>query len=475
MHCRKNFDCMRMTPLHLFRCPTRPGSLALALLLALLAGGCTGLKQYRTDYNVHDATSNPTNAQRAALEVTTNYVLGLVEFDDQGWMWDPKQMDAVLQRFSEEDHTNGLLMVVFVHGWKHNASVEDDNVIMFRTVLAELAAMERQLSEGRTKPRRVAGVYVGWRGLSNKAWLLRQLTFWDRKNSAQEVGRGGVTELYSRLEDLRNGSRVQHRRDADFRPSQLIIVGHSFGGALTFSALAPLVVERAVQSDPGTQTAGAVRGFGDLIVLVNPAFEAARFRPLYRIATERKWYLPDQSINLAIFTSKTDDATKVAFPAGRWFSTLWEKNRDTDQGRANRAAVGHYAPFITHDLVPFTNQTVAATNQTAAKPPRSPTVRSAKYKGHETITNSVEQVKSLKRQMQRSQEKSAVEMPDRSYQFSGAKLIPRTNHIAHMPVINVSVDHSIIPNHGDIDTQAFLTFLREFVGAFTADEVAPRR
>ena len=207
MHCRKNFDCMRMTPLHLFRCPTRPGSLALALLLALLAGGCTGLKQYRTDYNVHDATSNPTNAQRAALEVTTNYVLGLVEFDDQGWMWDPKQMDAVLQRFSEEDHTNGLLMVVFVHGWKHNASFEDDNVIMFRTVLAELAAMERQLSEGRTKPRRVAGVYVGWRGLSNKAWLLRQLTFWDRKNAAQEVGRGGVTELYSRLEDLRNGDR----------------------------------------------------------------------------------------------------------------------------------------------------------------------------------------------------------------------------------------------------------------------------
>ena len=62
-------------------------------------------------------------------------------------------------------------------------------------------------------------------------------------------------------------------------------------------------------------------------------------------------------------------------------------------------------------------------------------------------------------------------MPDRSYEFSHARLVPREDHgkpILHMPVFNVSVDKQIIPDHGTIDTQEFLTILREFVAAFTA-------
>ena len=450
--------------------------IALTLALLLLAAGCTRLQQYRTNYHPSDTALTPADAQASTLEVTPNYVLGLVEFDDQGWLWDRRQMTTVLDRFMVEDHTNGLLMVVFVHGWKHNASFEDENVKMFRANLAEFAEMERQLNqEGGRKPRRVAGVYVGWRGLSNKAWLLRQLTFWDRKNTAQEVGRGGVTELYSRLEDLRNNSRVLHRREAQRTPTQLIIVGHSFGGALTYSALAPLLVERAVQTSPVNDAVGAIRGFGDLVVLVNPAFEAARFQVLYSLATNQTWYLTNQSVNLAVFTSKTDDATRVAFPLGRCASTAWEKHRDSSQKKANLSAIGHFGPFTTHDLVPFTNQAPAATAQAGAKPKRSPRVQSTNYTGQNTVAASVAQVKSLKRQIGQHQEMTVHEMPDRSYQFSAAKLVPRGNHIPHLPVMNVSVDTSIIPNHGDIDTQAFLTFLREFVSAFTAEEIVPRR
>jgi hypothetical protein len=393
-----------------------------------------------------------------------------VEFDDQGWLWDRQQMNAVLDRFSVEDSTNGLLVMVFVHGWKHNASFDDDNVGMFRTNLTEIAEMERQLSrDAGIKPRKVAGMYVGWRGLSSTAWVLRQLTFWDRKNAAHEVGRGGVTELFSRLEDLRNNSHLLHRGETERRPTQLIIVGHSFGGALTFSALAPLLAERAVQT-AANHAVGPVRGFGDLVVLINPAFEAARFEVLYSISTNQTWYPTNQSVNLAIFTSKTDDATKIAFPLGRWFSTFWEKNRDANQKISNRKAVGHYAPFITHDLIPSTNQPVAVAAAATPKPRRSPTVRSGSYKGQETIPGSVSQVKSLKRQIQRHRESNVRELPDRSYQFSNSKLVPRDAGILRMPVMNVSVAREIIPNHGDIDTQAFLTFLREFIGAFAGDE-----
>src|SRR5262249_7754041 len=160
--------------------------------------------------------------------------------------------------------------------------------------------------------------------------------------------------------------------------------------ALTYSALAPLLVERAVQSDPapGSQPDGTspapnpVRGFGDLVVLVNPAFEAARFQVLYRLTTNHPPYLTNQSVNLAIFTSKTDDATKVAFPIGRWFSTFWERNRDGTQGKANRTAVGHFRPMLTHDLRPFTNPQVSAVGVGSTPSGKgSPTVRSKKYRG----------------------------------------------------------------------------------------------
>jgi pimeloyl-ACP methyl ester carboxylesterase len=447
-----------------------PGLLVTSL--ALFVSGCTSLKQYRTNYIANDIAANPANAQSCTLEVTTNYVLGIVECDDQGWLWDVRQMKTVVDRMIEEDGRTNLIMLVFVHGWKHNASFDDDNVKMFRTNLTELAEMERRLNP---RPRRVAGVYVGWRGLSSKAWLLKELTFWDRKNTAQEVGRGGVTRLFGALEDLRNNSRGEFHHDRRQAPTQLIIVGHSFGGALTYSALAPLLVERAVQSDPVTHTQGAVRGFGDLVVLINPAFEAARFQVLYNLTTNRPTYFTNQSVNLAIFTSKTDDATKVAFPIGRWFSTFWEKHRDAGQKRANRTAVGHFGSFTTHDLVPFTNLNVRVASSIPLKRKANPRVQSRQYKGQETIQDSVEQVNRLKGQIRRHQQTTVKEMPDRSYEFSAAKLIPRQANVLHMPLMNVSVDRSIIPNHGDIDTQAFLTFLREFVAAFTEDELMPRR
>ena len=437
--------------------------------LILVAAGCTSLRQYRTDYSACDTTVHGADCRTNTIEETKDYLLGLVEFDDQGWLWDRRQMNAVLERFRAEDSKNGLLIFVFVHGWKHNASWDDPNVNMFRRNLTELAGMEERLARDLGwKPRKLAGVYVGWRGLSSKAWVLRQLTFWDRKNTAHEVGRGGVTELYARLEDLRNTSRVIHDGEPRRNQTQLIIVGHSFGGALTYSALAPLMIERSVQSSPADHSVGPVKGFGDLVVLINPAFEAARFEVLYSLTTNQHWYPTNQPVNLAVITSKGDSATKFWFPLGRHSSTFWEKHRDHEQKRANVTAVGHYAPFITHDLI-------AVSDQTAAKPKRSPTTQSKEYTGHLTITDSVAQVKDLHQQIQRHRETTKQEMPDRSYQFSNSKLVPRGDPILHLPVYVISVDKAIIPDHDTIDTQAFLTFLREFVSAFTAHPAAPRR
>src|SRR5208282_2704500 len=98
------------------------------------------------------------------IEVSTYFTVGYVEFDDQGWLYGTNrfktrmQIDTVINDFSEELKTNGLLIVTFVHGWKHNASSADSNVVMLHKVLNELGGMERWLSKKQDRPaRRIVG------------------------------------------------------------------------------------------------------------------------------------------------------------------------------------------------------------------------------------------------------------------------------------------------------------------------------
>jgi len=83
-------------------------------------------------------------------------------------------------RYDPEQPERGVLTVVFVHGWKHNASAEDENVASFRKLLPKVAKM--------TPTRRVIGVYVGWRGLSIDwgDWLTN-ISYWDRKATAEQA------------------------------------------------------------------------------------------------------------------------------------------------------------------------------------------------------------------------------------------------------------------------------------------------
>ena len=57
-------------------------------------------------------------------------------------------------------------------------------------------------------------------------------TFWTRQAAGQRVATGSVRELFGRLRHYRN--RQQKRGGNPL----LVIVGHSFGGMIVFSALA---------------------------------------------------------------------------------------------------------------------------------------------------------------------------------------------------------------------------------------------
>ena len=116
-----------------------------------------------------------------------DYYLSFVEFDDQGWFHDRKQMEGLMRLLEkEEQEGKEFQIIVYAHGWRHNASSCDGNVICFQRQLARLSIWEKEKArlrnnlegeEGKYKPRTVVGVYVGWRGLSANVPPLEVLSF----------------------------------------------------------------------------------------------------------------------------------------------------------------------------------------------------------------------------------------------------------------------------------------------------------
>ena len=443
----------------------------LPMLCLLLTSGCAGNKQYRTDLKVCANTSAP-EFHETALERTTNYLLGFVEFDDQGWLWSRAQMDKVLVAIKEEmgpNRENGVLLLTFVHGWKNNAAYDNGNVEEVRKTLNYLADIESGLAKSnRLAPRKIVGVFVGWRGLTQKMWVVKQTTFWARKRTGHEVGRGALTELFLRLEALVNDSKVAvkaaaERADGE-RPamSRLMIVGHSFGAAATYSAVAPLYLERILVPHHEHNGGTATSGFGDLVVLVNPAFEAARFQVLRDAAGSPRTdgTRQNQLLNLAIFTSKGDMATKDLFPIGRFFSTLFQSHRTNGQYSANKTAVGHYRNFLTHDLVPR-----KPGERQLDQPPKDQTEQKARYEAD--VLQAQQTVQSNWKQSWNKEDRRDAFRGEQT--FGSTRLKPRTG-AAPSPFIVAQVDTELVPNHNNIWRLRFVKFLGQFMLSFAAKD-----
>ena len=103
------------------------------------------------------------------------YELAVVEFDDQGRCYDRGQMDGVAQRLealAPDNSTTGedVILVVFVHGWQHDARTDDDNLTAFRALLSKTVEYEKRHASAGVAPRPVLGVFVGWRGFRISAW-----------------------------------------------------------------------------------------------------------------------------------------------------------------------------------------------------------------------------------------------------------------------------------------------------------------
>ena len=84
------------------------------------------------------------------------YELAIVEFDDQGRCYDRGQMDGVANgstRWRQIGRSQGqdVILVVFVHGWQHDARSDDDNLSAFRVLLSETVDYEKATRLGRRR------------------------------------------------------------------------------------------------------------------------------------------------------------------------------------------------------------------------------------------------------------------------------------------------------------------------------------
>lgn len=277
-----------------------------------------------------------------------DYYMSFIEFDDQGWFWDRKQLESLLRLLYGQDQTSNdeYLIILYAHGWQHNAKVCDQNVVCFQRVLERFDVLEQERSK-----RKVVGVYVGWRGRSVTAPGIEHLTFWERKKAALRVGNGGVTHLISMLNEFRE----LKNRDRVGEKTQLVITGHSFGGQVVYAALSNLFVNRSAQLTSDNNKIGydVAKSVGDLVVLINPAFEGSLYEPLYDVATNR-CYTDNQRPVMLIVTSEGDRATRIAFPAGRKLNTLFERTQSKHSHTGQRATivntVGHLDRYRTHEL-----------------------------------------------------------------------------------------------------------------------------
>lgn len=293
---------------------------------------------------------NVQHQQQGGVFPQSGFDLGIVEFDDQGRCFgDRAQMHAIMAKI-EAMWSQDVIVLVFVHGWKHNARTSDDNLQQFQAVLADTVKKEKAASvEAVGSPRPVFGIFVGWRGMSlyDGLHISQNLTFWGRQAAGRRVAVGSVRELFGRVRQYRehriNGSQG---KSGNGQPL-LVIVGHSFGGMIVFSALAQSLIEAA--SAPFDRVTPR---FADLVLLVNPAFEAGRYLPIYDLVVERRasGKSTTQPPVFACVTAKNDWATGLAFPIGNALALVNERFRGSQERDAAVRTVGHVPWLRTHLL-----------------------------------------------------------------------------------------------------------------------------
>ncbi len=448
-----------------------PAPLFLVAILAIAVSGCQPNAPFRaetTACTVNGGDDSPACASHPLEQHPLPdfpgrfFLLGFVEFDDQGKPYIRGQIDTLFSRIEEEARYKDLSIIVYVHGWKHNDMPGDSNVAAFRGLLRQMAEMELRRAPTYWPAREVVGIYVGWRGLSFDAGEVGEdLTFWARMAAAHRVAEGSVREVLARAKALRDAiDRSSWPHHQDPRSTRMVTIGHSFGGLIVYTALSQYFLDQAVRTSTADyarsladdqptavdRRAKEIDGYGDLVIVVNPAIEAMRFEPIREVIENRHGpgsFVPDQNPVFVEVTSDADWATGLAFPAGRVVDTTFESFTSGTERREAMSSLGHYPAFWTHKLEGPT----PVANPNATLPPLD-----------------VDQECRDFAQFNAEERPGGYLKPGwrRRYR-TGAVLtqLAQSKFDANDPFWIVTTDQSMIRGHSDIEEPVFIDFVRQ--------------
>jgi hypothetical protein len=359
-----------------------------ALSLLFLLGGCrVPLQSYRLS-PFHPAIQVPLPADDSTEKVpdaspvkdcvnaSSPICMAFIELDDMGELFDKVELDTAVSLIRQansharsEPGEADPIVITFVHGWKNNASLTNDNVKGFSVALQEVY---RRFG----KTHHVIGIYIGWRGDLVRGYLpvARQFSYFNREATAIRVP--GAT-LSSALTQIATRTHENSRALA-------IFIGHSFGGLLLERALSEATASQiaaatvnsqmaVVSPQTGSEAARrnlaaelAVDSRADLVIFINPAGAAIEAKQMLDFLTYNRYrYQPgadqdsaDAGVDLdrplfVSLTSTADMATKLALPIGHALPFLGFKMngsfRDLNQEPGKKYDLACFDP---HKAVP---------------------------------------------------------------------------------------------------------------------------
>ncbi|MEM1071614.1 MAG: hypothetical protein AAGB48_06560 [Planctomycetota bacterium] len=320
--------------------------------LALAALAITGHVSGCVSNRLYNATPEEYLVEvQVASDEAVGVDLAVIEFDDFGMLWLPDQLEDAVDLIARRnaDSERGIIVVTYTHGWQNNANAdrEQNDLARFRAGMRELARDLR--AEGGPAPDHVIGVYLGWRGATNRVVGWKSLTFWNRKDAAERVASYQMRETLFRIT-----AATKARAD-----SKVLLSGHSMGGMILARTLAPTLSTLLLASGPE-----GVFAPSDMVVIQNPALDGlAAFQfieYLKRTGATAELRYPDGRREpapgpvIVSITSEADWVTRVAYPAGQIYDNLPRAFRDDlgeglpSQGRFSNRAHGHLDFLISH-------------------------------------------------------------------------------------------------------------------------------
>jgi hypothetical protein len=225
----------------------------------------------------------------------TGYKIAFIEFGEQGSYQDRNQLPSALALIR---NTPKPLVLTYVHGWQNNA--ESDDVKNFASLLKRLNDAPAIRGAGY----HVVGVYLSWRGKLTDIPVIKELSFWNRKATAERLASN--YDCYDAIASISE----EARKDYPGKGSQYtVLLGHSFGGLIVERSVAHAInAEIHGRSDPSHSMPA------DLMIVVNPASDSILARQMIEALYLRK---TENTRPLFVsITSTADWATGTVFPIG---------------------------------------------------------------------------------------------------------------------------------------------------------------